>query len=292
MAARRILVVVVALGLAGATAFYARSWIEGQRSNLATATAAPPPAQTIEYREILVAEKTLPTGAFVGPGNVRWQRWPTGSIPESYAVRGERDPEDFHGAVVRRPIGAGEPITDSAVVKPGERGFLAAVLEPGMRAISVPVTDTSSHAGLIFPGDRVDLVLTQTVTSEDAEMPGRIASETVLENVRILAMGRRVSDEAETGGQSARTATLEATPRQVELVALITELGKLSLSLRSLASDEHAEATIVEPERAEPVTWDSDISRVRRNESRPHARMVVMRGTRSESVNLSTGTQP
>jgi pilus assembly protein CpaB len=142
------------------------------------------------------------------------------------------------GAVVRRPLAIGEPIVDGNLVKPGDRGFLAAVLDPGMRAVSVPVDEASSNAGLIFPGDRVDLILTQTIEPNGESAGSRRVSETVLQDVRIIAMGRELTSEGGAdgeGGKPARTATLEATPAAAEKVALVTELGKLSLSLRSLA---------------------------------------------------------
>jgi pilus assembly protein CpaB len=142
------------------------------------------------------------------------------------------------GAVVRKRIATGEPITDGAVVKPGERGFLAAVLEPGMRAVSVPLTPTSSNSGLIFPGDRVDLILTQSLVESKSEGSVRRVSETVLSDIRIIAMGAETGDDPQEGdaNEKAKTATLEVTPAQAEKVALLTELGKLSLSLRSLAA--------------------------------------------------------
>jgi pilus assembly protein CpaB len=142
------------------------------------------------------------------------------------------------GAVVRKRIATGEPLTDGAVVKPGERGFLAAVLEPGMRAVSVPITPASSNSGLIFPGDRVDLILTQSLIESESEGSVRRVSETVLNDIRIIAMGTETSDDPEAGQahEKAKTATLEVTPSQAEKVALLTELGKLSLSLRSLAA--------------------------------------------------------
>ena len=130
------------------------------------------------------------------------------------------------GAVVRRGIGAGQPITSATVVKPGDRGFLAAVLSPGKRAVSIPINATSGNAGLIFPGDHVDLILTQTLEGSDGDLARRV-SETVLSNIRIIAMGVETGDVAKDGKnhEKARTATVEVTPRQAESVALITELG-------------------------------------------------------------------
>ena len=157
MGLRRIIVLLIALVAAGGSAMYARSWIEGQQATI-QAVAAPAPKE--EIHEVLVADADLPAGTFVKPQHLRWQRWPTDDVPESYVLKGVRSDDEMIGAVVRRRIAMGEPLTDGAVVKPGERGFLAAVLEPGMRAVSVPVTPASANSGLIFPGDRVDLILT------------------------------------------------------------------------------------------------------------------------------------
>jgi pilus assembly protein CpaB len=153
MGLRRILILLLAVGAAGATAMYARSWIEGQQS---TVQAAPPPPQQ-EFAEVLVADVVLPAGSFVKPQHLRWQRWPTDNVPDSYLLKAERSEQDLVGAVVRRGLTLGEPITDGSVVKPGDRGFLAAVLSPGMRAVSIPITPISANSGLIFPRDRVDL---------------------------------------------------------------------------------------------------------------------------------------
>jgi pilus assembly protein CpaB len=217
MGARRILVLLVAVVVAGATAMYARSWIEGQQTTIA-AVAAPQPQ---DIHEVLVADVGLPSGSFIKPQSLRWQRWPTDDVPDSYFLRETRSEEELVGAVVRRGIAAGEPITDGGVAKPGERGFLAVVLEPGARAVSVPIDATSGNAGLIFPGDRVDLILTQTITRDDIT---RRVSETVLSDIRVLAMGVAIDDDPEAGetNDRARTATLEVTPRQAEEVTLIT----------------------------------------------------------------------
>jgi pilus assembly protein CpaB len=290
MAARRLIVLFVALLIAGGTAFYARSWMEGQRRDVPQAAAEPAPPATIEYREVLVAMRNLPPGSFVTPTNVEWRRWPTGTIPETYVVQGDRDMEGMLGAVVRRGIAEGEPITDGGVVQPGERGFLAAVLEPGMRAVSVPVNDASSNAGLIFPGDKVDLILTQTLAGPDRAR--RLVSETVLEDVRVIAMGRRTSDQSGTDVTSdgrARTTTLEVTPAQAELVAVVNALGQLSMSLRSLATEDETGAVAAVEPRIEPITWDFEASRARQGRNSTSASMRVMRGGQSQTVRLQEG---
>jgi pilus assembly protein CpaB len=283
MGLRRIIVLLVAVVVAGATAMYARSWIEGQQKSVAPVAVAAPQ----DVYEVLVADATIPAGTFVKPQHLRWQRWPTDDVPETYVLKGTRSKDDMVGAVVRRGIAEGFPITDGSVVKPGERGFLAAVLAPGMRAVSLPINATSSNAGLIFPGDRVDLILTQALEGDNGASTRRV-SETVLQDIRIIAMGTETSDELGEGKnyEKAKTATFEVEPRVAEKVALLTELGKLSLSLRSLAN-EHAE--LAPPDEGNSYTWDLDVSRVLRNDQQPTSRLMVLRGRDSEDIQLQQG---
>jgi pilus assembly protein CpaB len=282
---RRIIVLLIALVAAGGTAMYARSWIESQQT---VPVAAPAPEERIH--EVLVADSDLAAGTFIKPQHLRWQRWPTDDVPDSYVLNGVRSDEEMIGAVVRKRIAAGEPITDGAVVKPGDRGFLAAVLEPGMRAMSVPVSPISSNSGLIFPGDRVDLILTQSLMESQSEGSVRRVSETVLSDIRIIAMGAETGDDPEEGeaNERAKTATFEVTPAQAQTVALLTELGKLSLSLRSLATPAPEVAEL--PEDASQLTWDRDVSRVLRS-GRLSSRLLVLRGSDSQDVSVQEGTE-
>jgi pilus assembly protein CpaB len=283
MGLRRIIVLLVAVVVAGATAVYARSWIESQQDN----TTVVAPTAPEEVYEVLVADANLPAGTFVKPQHLRWQRWPTDDVPDTYVLKGTRSKDVMVGAVVRRGLAEGFPITDGSVVKPGERGFLAAVLAPGMRAVSLPINATSSNAGLIFPGDRVDLILTQTLQGADGGTTRRV-SETVLQDIRIIAMGTATSDEPDEGKnfEKAKTATFEVEPRVAEKIALLTELGKLSLSLRSLAK-ETAESEPSEEEQ--PYTWDLDVSRVLRSDHRLTSRLLVLRGSKAQDVKLQQG---
>ncbi|MGI9500332.1 MAG: Flp pilus assembly protein CpaB [Geminicoccaceae bacterium] len=280
MGPRRIFVLLLALVVAGVTAVYARSWISDQQRPVSIIQAAAPVEE--DASEVLIAETNIPSGRFIKPQDVRWQRWPTDDVPENYIVKGDGTKDAVVGAVVRRGLFAGQPITDASVVKPGDRGFLAAVLSPGTRAVSVPINATSGNSGLIFPGDRVDLILTHTL---DGDMTRRV-SETVLPDIRIIAMGVETGDDPKKGKhhEKARTATLEVTPRQAESVALITELGKLSLSLRSLAKDEE-ETVASAPTDYEP-TWDRDVSSVLRSGRHPTNRLLVLRGSDAETVNV------
>ncbi len=283
MGLRRIIVLLVAVVVAGATAMYARSWIEGQQSNIAVVAA--PAAE--EVYEVLVADANLPAGTFVKPQHLRWQRWPTDDVPDTYVLKGTRDKDAIVGAVVRRGIAEGFPITDGSVVKPGDRGFLAAVLAPGMRAVSLAINATASNSGLIFPGDRVDLILTQTLSAADRETTRRV-SETVLRDIRIIAMGSDISDAPgqDQNYEKARTATFEVEPRVAEKVALLGELGTRSLSLRSLAQREDGKPRPVD----EPsYTWDLDVSSALRSDHRLTSRLLVLRGSDAQDVSLERG---
>jgi pilus assembly protein CpaB len=293
MLARRIALPAIALLLAGGTAYLARNWVESQRRPVDTA-AEPAP---VERKAVLVAAVDLGPGQFLQAEGMRWQEWPDVSLPESYIVKGATPEDELVGAVVRQHVATGQPLTRAGVVKPGERGFLAAVLEPGMRAVSVPVDEASSNAGLIFPGDRVDLILTQSIGGEGGDGAAKTAtrrvSETVLRDVRVIAMGRKLSGEGgeEAGAaDKARTTTLEVDAGGAEKVALVTELGKLSLSLRSLARDNDAPANGNSP--AGRFTWDSDVARSLLPENQPVSTMAVIRGREAQIVNLPKGGLP
>ena len=280
MGPRRILILLLALVVAGVTAVYARSWVSNQQRPVTIVQA---PVQVEENTsEVLVADFDIPSGRFIKPQDIRWQRWPSDDVPDNYIVKSSANEDAVVGSVVRRGLFAGQPITIASVVKPGDRGFLAAVLSPGMRAVSVPINATSGNSGLIFPGDRVDLILTQTLDGDTT----RRVSETVLPNIRIIAMGVETGDDPqrEKHHEKARTATLEVTPRQAESVALVTELGKLSLSLRSLAN---VDQDPLAPGPTDYIpTWDRDVSAVLRSGRHPTNRILVLRGSNAETVNI------
>jgi len=150
------------------------------------------------------------------------------------------DPKTLAGTVVRNAITAGQPLTNGSLVKPGDRGFLAAALGPGMRAVTVPVQTQTSVAGFVFPGDRIDLILTQSVAG-GGDGPPLKAAETIMRNLRVLATDQRTDNATgEDGKTIVRTfsnVTIEATPKIAEQIAVAQTLGSLSLSLRSIADN-------------------------------------------------------
>ncbi|MDF3073421.1 MAG: putative pilus assembly protein CpaB [Alphaproteobacteria bacterium] len=273
----RVALVGVALLLAGATAYMAKTWIETERSSIRKANA---PKQTANQR-VLVAKTRLTTGQFIAPDNVKWVPWPSESVSTGFIVEGKRKLEDVLGSVVRLPIGVGEPMNDNRIVAPNGRGFMAAVLEPGMRAVSVSVTLTSGISGFVFPGDRVDIVLTHTY--QQGEGREKKAGETILTDVRVLAIDQKTENKpGET--QIAKSVTFEVTPKQSEILAVAADLGRLSLSLRSLAREDQEDPMDVAAasgDKGTPrtsFTLDSDASSLLSGAGNAKKTITVLRG--------------
>jgi pilus assembly protein CpaB len=234
MDVKKIALLVGALIIAATTAFMAKSMFSGASAPGAAAAPTVPMGP-----EVLVATRAMPVGTIIEPDSFRFQPWPKDLIQSAYYLKGEAEPTALSGTVVRYAITAGQPITQGALVKPGDRGFLAAALGPGMRAVTVSVGAATSVAGFVFPGDRVDLVLTQEVAST-GDGPALKTSETIIRNLRVLATDQRTSntnDEGKTEVKTFSTVTIEATPRIAEKIAVAQTIGQLSLSLRSIADN-------------------------------------------------------
>ncbi|MEO7170804.1 MAG: Flp pilus assembly protein CpaB, partial [Sphingomonas sp.] len=238
MDSRKIILLVGALIVAAITAFMARSLLVGgsaPQAGAATAAAAP-----VDGPEVLVATRALPVGTILDATALKFQPWPKELVDNAYFIKNTADLKSLQGTVVRNAITAGQPVTQGALVKPGDRGFLAAALGPGMRAVTVPVSAQTGVAGFVFPGDRIDLVLTQTVTGGGDGPPLKVA-ETIMRNLRVLATDQRTDNQAgEDGKTVVRTfsnVTIEATPKIAEQIAVAQTLGSISLSLRSIADN-------------------------------------------------------
>jgi pilus assembly protein CpaB len=244
MDVKKIALLIGALVVAAITAVMAKNMFAGAGASQAAAATEVAPVGP----NILVATKSLPVGTIIDAASIKFQAWPKDLVQQHYFIQGspDADPSKLIGTVVRNPITAGQPITQGALVKPGDRGFLAAALGPGMRAITVPVSATSGVGGFIFPGDRVDLVLTQEVKGGGEGEPLKV-TETIVRNMRVLATDQRTVSEGEDGKQMVTTfstVTLEATPKLTEKITVAQTIGQLSLSLRSIAD------TTAELERA------------------------------------------
>jgi pilus assembly protein CpaB len=263
MRARTLILFLIAIMLAGGTAVLVRSWLAQRRT--VEAEAAPVVRPVAAQKSVLVAREAITRGQILKPADLAWQPWPEGGVGRAYIQEGTKPIGDFVGWVARDPFGPGEPVTESKIVAPGSRGFLAAVLRPGMRAVSVPVTPTSDASGFILPGDQVDVLITQTLpTINGSSGPlQRRASETVLRDIRVLAIDQKLDSKS---GEAvvAHNVTLEVTPKQSEVIAVASDMGKLSLSLRGLVGLPNEDAAADSPSGAgsRSSTLDSEVSRM------------------------------
>ena len=269
MGSRTVLYTTLFVAIAGIAGIFARAYFNEQDATAAV-IAEPKPMGP----KVIFASRDLAVGAFLTAEDVRWQA--TSSEDEviltQHFVEGAATLESMVGAVVRRPTAGEKPLTAANIIKPGQRGFLAAVLRPGMRAVTVEIDKVSGNSGLVFPGDYVDLILTVELADPEIRNKKRHASETILANVRVIAMGERVESfatvEAEEEKRPATTATLEVAPQHAERVNVAQRLGGLALSLRSLAEETPGEEQViggVAPEITKETlkantTWASDIS--------------------------------
>ena len=236
MDSRKVLLLAGALIIAVVTAFMARSLMTGAPAPQAVAAPV-----VIDGPEVLVATRALPVGTILDATSLKFQPWPKELVENAYYIKGDKtDMQALVGTVVRNAVTAGQPLTQGSLVKPGDRGFLAAALGPGMRAVTFPVSGASSVGGFVFPGDRIDLVLTQEVKGGGEGDPLRV-SETIMRNVRVLATDQRTDNQEGEDGKTVvttfNTVTVEATPRIAEQVAVAQTIGSLSISLRSIADN-------------------------------------------------------
>ena len=223
----------IVLGKAGimaiAAALLARGMMGGGTPD-ATAKVAP----QMPMSDVLIASSALQPGQALAADQLRWQKWPTSSVDSTFITRDSVGSIDdvVKGSVVRSPLAAGQPVTNAAIVHGDAVGLMAAMLNPGMRAISMPVSTDSGAGGFILPNDRVDLILIRKGDNN------HVNSSTLLTDIRVLAVDQTFKQDKDTKTVIGKTATLEVTPAQAEQVAKAQNQGTLSLSLRPLVSSD------------------------------------------------------
>jgi pilus assembly protein CpaB len=190
--------------------------------------------KTVGATDVLVAAAEINLGDSVRAGDLKWQQWPVEGVTPGLITRNAQPnaPTELSGAVARASFIAGEPIKEQKLIKISEGGVMAAILPSGMRAISTPIREETSAGGFILPNDRVDVILSHKMRVGSKEEP---VSEAVLRNVRVLAIGQEIDNKDGEKVATGKTATLELSPRQAEVLALAQSMGEISLSLRSLA---------------------------------------------------------
>lgn len=225
----RVLVLVVALVAGGIAAYLALNLGPGAPPAPTVVELAP----QIQSQDVLVAANDIGQGERLSAENIRWQRWPEDALNSAY-IQKQTMPDavgELDGSVVRSPFVAGEPIRDVKLARP-ESGFMSAILPAGQRAVAVRVSAQSTAGGFILPGDRVDIV--QTISQQSSpDMPAENVSRTILSNIKVLAIDQTVDEKEGEPVVVGKTATLELSPAEVELVTAAEASGTLSLSLRA-----------------------------------------------------------
>jgi len=238
MKAARLVVLGVAVAAGGVAAY------------LASGGKPPPPppppvvaAPPLETVDVLVAKSDLTRGDVIADPDIVWQTWPAAAANPSFIKKAERPNamKDFVGAIVRVAMVAGDPIRDPYVVMAKGSGFMAAILPKGMRAVSIDISPDSSAGGFILPDDRVDVLVTRRdKAAEKATGVEKLTTDTILRNVRVLAVDQTIDEKSGTKVALGKTATLELTEQQAEMLALSKQLGTLSLTLRSILDSQGA----------------------------------------------------
>ena len=230
MKAARLVVLGVAVAAGGIAAFLAAS-------NKEPASPPPPPQAALETVEVLVAKSDLSRGQVIDAADIGWQTWPAAAANSSFIKKSEQPNamDQFVGAMVRVGMVAGDPIRGPYVVMAKGSGFMAAVLPEGMRAAAVDIAPDTSAGGFILPDDRVDVLLTRR--DKDAEKQTGVekyVSDTILRNIRVLAIDQTIDDKNSNKTLLGKTATLELTQPQAEMLSLSRQVGTVSLALRSI----------------------------------------------------------
>lgn len=236
----RLIILAVALIAAIAAAFLVRGI-----ANQQPATAVGP-AQTVEkivevevsQQKVLVAKTDLKVGTLLTPDEFRWANWPESTINPAYYTQdvAPDSMEELTGSVVRSAMYADEPIMPQKIVQKGDTGFMAALLNPGMRAMTIEISPESASAGFILPDDRVDIILTELIEySGDEDLPPQLITHTIMENTRVIAIDQTFGDVDGIPTLTGSTATMEISQEQAELLANSQRSGTLSLTLRSAA---------------------------------------------------------
>jgi pilus assembly protein CpaB len=256
----RVMIVLVAAVAAIGLAVVMQKAIGGKPAPAPVAAAAP---SDKPMTQVLVAKRDLAIGDRLVAGDVAWQPWPSDTVNAAFITNGAAEPvpikatakaakavgdaaegmiggvtpeKAVEGAIVRDPILAGEPITARKIVRGGEGGYLSVVLGPGKRAMAVPITSETAVGGFILPGDRVDVIQTreaQSVGEGDGASVKQTVAETIIQNVRVLALDQTTAAEKDAKTIVASTATLEVGPVEAEALSRAKAAGPVTLTLRA-----------------------------------------------------------
>ena len=251
----------------------------------------PPPLATTAY---LTAARILPAGTLAKDDDFAVKTAPAGELPPNAFEAGPDTLSSIRGALIRHFLEAGAIVTTADILRPRERGYLAAVLAPGTRAVSIGVDAITGVAGLIWPGDQVDVILTQEIDQADAPLARRVLSETILTNIRVIAVDQEIVQGATAAsgapqqgassispGRNARTVTLQVDADAAEKLSIAQRLGHLALAIRSASEAPPTSALAA----AIGTIYASDVSpALSAAGERPGARVQVIQGDKVSDV--------
>lgn len=254
------LILIACLGVAALVVFTQAKKL-GAPGPVAPVKAPAPVIQKVEYVKVLVAAQNLPLGSRLNEAAFEWKQWPAEAVSPAFISNDLRPNADAEllNAIVRSPIVLGEPINEGKLVKAGESGVMAALLSPGMRAVTTRISVDSAAGGFIQPGDRVDIILTQTVqrnrTGNNQAGQRIYVSDTVFENVHVLAIDQTFSTSAESGATKiGSTATFEMSQTDAELLQQAVAKGDLTLTLRGIRNSRASAPTTATFDKEEEDT--------------------------------------
>jgi pilus assembly protein CpaB len=234
MNTQRLIVLGIALVAASSAAFLVSHMMGG-----GTPAAQGKPTPAIAMSEVLVANVNLTPGQALSVDQVRWEKWPSSTVDSSFITHESAGSEEqaVKGTVARAMILPGQPITKTSIVHGDASGFMAATLGAGMRAISIAISADSSAGGFILPNDRVDVILTRKLDNIPTKLGSRsfTFAKSVVTNLRVLAVDQTYRQDKDTRTVIGKTATVEVTPDQVNVIAAAALSGQLSLALRPLS---------------------------------------------------------
>lgn len=241
-----VLVMAIAIVAALVTALLAKTWVDRQMVK-------PVAVQSQAMLEVLVVARDVTSGSVLQSDDLKYEKWPQTSLTPRLIVRqaGSDPKAQYLGQIARRPLSEGEPLSQEALFRADASGVLAGMLSPGMRAVSISITNPSAVSGFITPGDKVDIVLAadfQNTAERDKKAVSsviqRYAAETILTDIKVLAIDQQIARGHDGAAIQGKTATVEVTPKQAEVLTAAGLLGNLQLVLRGLPNDK---------EQADPV---------------------------------------
>ena len=247
----RIIVLIIALSAGGIAAYIVSGSVSDNKPQVAE------PVAQLQTVDVLIAKSDIGLGQAVKPEDVQWQAWPASTASSTFIRRSERPDatNQIVGSIARSPFIIGEPIREQKLVRANGSGFMAAILPTGMRAVSTDISPETGAGGFILPNDRVDVILSKHEKNPDARGGNAdvVNSETVLTNIRVLAIDQAPKEKDGQTTVIGKTVTLELKPEQAETLVRARQSGTLSLSLRSIADVNIVESNAEERKRGDSV---------------------------------------